>query len=104
MEWLGHISNAAAILTAGLAVWFWAYYRCDISNKRVLLENHLRDEKATSDDRGQRSILNLMAELGLTEDEILRASFKSKKILRKIHVNKETHLADYLLFEYDDGT
>jgi hypothetical protein len=101
MEWLGHVANLAAILTAALAVWFWAYYRHDIKHKRVLLEDHLREEKDSGNDRGQRSILNLMAELGLTEDEILRASFGSKKILRRVHVSKETNLADSLLFEYD---
>jgi hypothetical protein len=41
-----------------------------------------------------------MANLGLTEDEILRASFKSKHIWRALHVNRDTALADEILFEF----
>ena len=39
-----------------------------IHSKRIQLENYLKAEKAAGRDKGQRTILHLMARLGLTEE------------------------------------
>lgn len=96
------IANLAEIMTALIAaivaVWYW----CDQHQKRMRLENYLKAEKLTNPNNRTHTTLHLMARVGLTEDEILKASFKSKHIARKVHENYDTHLADDLLFEYHD--
>lgn len=101
---LATIANIAAILTALFAAWAGIYVIFDLRNKRLKLEDYLRQvqSNATGDDKGQRTILHLMARLGLTEAEILHASFRSKCIVRTLAANKETGRADAMLFEYDD--
>lgn len=99
-------SHWAAILTALVAVVAYARFVCDSWTKRRKLEHYLRDRK-TADARvgklGQRSLLHLIAKLGMTEQELLNASFKSKKIARRLGKDTETGLANVLFLEYDDG-
>ena len=96
-------SHWAGILTALVAAGAYAVYRWDIHSKRIQLENYLKAEKAAARDKGQRTILHLMARLGLTEAEVLQASFGSKHIVRRIAADPTTHLADAILLEYVDG-
>src|SRR5258706_1235553 len=63
-------SHWAGILTALVAAGAYAVYRWDIHSKRIQLENYLKAEKAAARDKGQRTILHLMARLGLTEAEV----------------------------------
>jgi hypothetical protein len=96
MAILETIANLAEILTSVIAfvagVWYW----CDQRQKRNRLEEYLKANTGKT----AHTILHLMARVGLTEDEILKASFKSTHIARKLHENPDTHLADGLLFEY----
>ena len=80
----------AAILTALVAAGAYVLYRWDIYSKRTELENYLKAEKAAARDKGQRTILHLMARLGLTESEVLQASFGSKHIVRRIAADPTT--------------
>lgn len=64
------------------------------------LEAYLLTTKRTHQDRGQRSILQIIRAVGLTEDEIIQASFHSKKIGRRIKSDPDTGLASNLLLEY----
>ena len=96
------IANLAEITTALLAaiasVWYW----WDQHRKRITLENYLKDEKLANPDNRRHTTLHLMTRVRLTQDEILKASFESSHIARRVHVNDDTHLADDLLFEYKD--
>lgn len=96
-------ANIAAILTALFAAWAGIYVIIDLRKKRLQLEEYLDQVKsgATGDDMGQRTILHLTARLGLTEAEILHASFRSKRIARKLAADKETGRADAMLLEYE---
>jgi len=96
------IANVASILTALVAAGAAGYYACDRRNKRTKLENYLRDEKLSNPDRHTHTLLHLMAKLGLTESEILNASFRSRRIIRREHIDKATNLTDQILFEYQE--
>src|SRR5258707_3752928 len=103
-ETLDCFSDWAAILTAIAAFGAWGRYEWASCNRIKKLEDYLRDAKAEAvkaGKKGQFSMIHLMKEVGLTEDEILQASFKSKFIMRKEKVDGETNLATELLFEYD---
>jgi hypothetical protein len=95
-------ANLAAILTAVIAVFGYGKYQWDACTRRKKLETYLKCEKEKGNNQGQRSALHLMARLGLTEAEILHASFSSKHIARKVAKDPETNRADALLFEYED--
>jgi hypothetical protein len=104
MTWLAAIletiANIAAILTAVVATVGYGTYRWDQRTKRVRLENYLCAEKSKNHDQGQRSLLHLMANVGMTEAELIQASFRSKNIDRKIAPNAKTGRADALLLEW----
>ena len=102
MTWLGVLGNIAAILTAAVAAVGYGLYRWDHRKKREKLEAYLKAEKAKGTDRGQRTILHLIAELGLTESEILHASFISDHIDRRVASDQKTNRATELLLEYRD--
>ncbi|MDH3703607.1 MAG: hypothetical protein OEU46_20095 [Alphaproteobacteria bacterium] len=103
MTFLAIAANIAAILTAVFAAWAGIYVVIDLRKKRRKLEDYLQQVRssATGDDKGQRTILHLTARLGLTEAEILHASFRSKRIIRTLAANKETGRADAMLLGYE---
>lgn len=100
MGWLGLLANISAIATALIAavtaIWFWR----DARLKRLRLEQYLAAEQAKGEDRGQRSVLHLMTKLGLTEAEILQASFRSRHIKRRIK-SDAGGMAAQMLLEFD---
>lgn len=95
------IADISAILTAIVAVVGYSCFVIDRYVKQCKLEKYLKNEKQDGD-KGQRSLLHLMAKLGMTEPELLQASFRSKYIVRRVGVDKETKRADVLLLEYKD--
>jgi hypothetical protein len=66
------------------------------------LESYLKAEKNKEEDKGQRSLLHLMIKVGLTESEILQASFKSHHIKRLEKLDPKTHMTEKILFEYTE--
>ena len=102
MTSLGIVANIAAILTAVVAAFGYSAYRWDKCQKRQRLEKYLKVEKAIGKNRGQRSLLHLMANVGMTEAELIQASFRSKHIDRKIAKDDETGRADALLLEWKE--
>lgn len=102
MTCLGIIANIAAILTAVIAAYGYGKYCLDRNQKCQQLEKHLKVEKTKGKDSGQRSLLNLMAKVGMTEAELIQASFRSKHIVRKIAKDEETGRADALLLEWKE--
>jgi len=99
-ESLEILANVASVFTALVAVLAACYYALDRRRKREKLENYLRDAKRENPNRHTYTILHLMAQLGLTESEILNASFSSRRVSRKEHVNRDTMLTDQILFEH----
>ena len=93
-------ANIASILTLIAAVVAWGIYQYGFYRKRKKLETHLRNEKEKAQDKGQRSLLHLMVKVGLTESEILQASFDSRHIKRLEKTDPETNLTEKILFEY----
>jgi len=79
-------SQWAAILTAVVAGSAYGRYLFERRQKRLRLERHLKNQKAGSKggDHGQRSIVDLMAALGMTEAEIMDAAFRSLCIKRTV--------------------
>lgn len=61
---------------------------------------YLKDRRQNHPNSFQHSIVHLMAELGMTESEILHASFNSKRINRLTHMRGGEILASQILFEY----
>jgi hypothetical protein len=97
-------ANLASITTGIIAVFgACAYFRRMYvwRQKACRLEDFLKAERAKGPGHGQRSIVRIVQDVGLTEDEILKLSFASKNIRRRVTVDKLTNLATELLFEYD---
>ena len=92
-------ANLASILTAAVAAIVAVLYWWDQYRKCIKLEDYLKAERSINPSGYQHTVLHLMAKVGLTEDEILRASFRSRHIRRRLRENRDTHLAEELLFE-----
>ena len=96
---LGIAASWAAILTAIVAVWAYGRYVWVRHQKRTRLEEHLKAEKVSGTDNGQRTILHLVARLSMTENDVLDAAFRSKRVRCVTNSDKEGYVAQ-LLFEY----
>tara|TARA_R110002110_G_scaffold284987_2_gene499318 strand:- start:74249 stop:74569 length:321 start_codon:yes stop_codon:yes gene_type:complete len=101
-DWLGLVANFAAIVTALVAFAGAAWFMMERGAKRRQLEAYLKAERDAGKDKGQRSILHLIARVGLTEQEILQVSFRSKHIGRVLTTNKPDGMAKDILLEYRD--
>jgi hypothetical protein len=99
-EFLEVAANWSSIATAILAVFAYSKFRYEKYVRRQKLEQYLREEKRKETDKGQRTILNLVANLSMTEAEILAAAFDSKLLKSVTSVDDKGH-ADGLFFQYD---
>ncbi len=97
---LEQIADLSAVITAMVAFFGYGIYHFHQLQKRKRLVSYLKKEQEKGLDEGQRTTLHLMAQLGLTEAEILQASFRSKRIVRKIKKDDKTGLARELLFQW----
>ena len=95
------VANIAAILTAGAAFFWSAYFWLDRLCKRWRLERHLKREKEEKADKGQRTVLHCMAKNGMTQDEVLRSAFLSSHIDTLVKTDEMGYASD-LLLEYVD--
>jgi hypothetical protein len=93
-------ANWATILTAAIATAAYGRFLFGQWKRRSALETYLREEKLRRHDEGRRSIIHLMANLAMTEAEILAAAFQSKLITTVPGID-ENGRASRLLFEYD---
>ena len=94
---LSVLANWAALLTAVVAV--VAYFQFVVLQlvRRWQLEAYLKSVR--HEGQGQKTVLHLMRELRMTEDEVMRAGLHSRKVTPR--VTSDGHgLADKLLFEY----
>jgi hypothetical protein len=83
-------ADLASVLTfvitfigAGVGVYGYVKYRCEIRQKANRLEEFLRAEKMKGVDEGQRSVIRIIKDVGLTEDEIIQVSFRNPRIVRR---------------------
>lgn len=108
MNIINVIANIAAILTAIVALVGYGIYRWDRCAQRRKLETYLKAQKEnqslmlTDNDQGQRSLLHLMAKVGMTEGELIQASFRSNHIKRVVATDRETGRANALLLEWSE--
>jgi len=106
MNWLNAASDIATVFLAVVAIGAYGWYQLDMLLKRWRLENFLRDEKPgkrSKTDPGHRSVLFLASQLRMTEEEVLQAGFRSKRLKCVPGFDKDTHRTDVILFEYDHG-
>ncbi len=110
LENLEKVGSFAAIgafvitaIGAGVGVYGYCSYKHEFRRKRLALETYLEDERRKAHGTrfsGQKSMLNIIRHVGLTEDEILKISFVSDKIDRKLSKNEADGFADRILFVY----
>lgn len=93
-------ANWATILTAVIATMAFGRFLRGQNNRRKALETYLREEKLRDRDEGRRSVIHLMANLAMTEAEILAAAFQSKHITAISGIDGNGK-ASRLLFEYE---
>ncbi len=98
---LGLTSQVVVIIGTGYAFYEYAV-RARLRQRA--LERYLRRERAQEDDEGQRSVLHLMRQLRMTEGEVERAAYTSKRIEPRVTTDSESGLADAILFVYADDT
>jgi|ERR1700693_1704156 len=97
---LESVSYIAPILTPVAGFVLWSLYQFGFYRKRKKLEAYLKNERDKAKDQGQRSLLHLMVHVGLTESELLQASYKSRHIKRLISPNQTTGRAEAILLQY----
>lgn len=93
-------SDLASVVTAIVAFTAYGKYQLDRCRRRWVLEKYLQAEKEEGSDKGQRSALNIMSKIGLTEAEIFEASRTSRNIVR-LTKSGEDEFASKLLFKYE---
>lgn len=100
-DWLEVVANIASIVTAIVVAAAWIFYQIQLRKKRSALVDHLKAEKEKKIDKGQRSVLHLMRNLAMSEDDVLKAAFDSKHIEPKEKPGPGG-FAETLLFEYTE--
>ncbi len=92
-------SHWAAILTAAVAIYAYSHYLHERRQRRLRLEEYLKAEKDTRKDEGQRTVMHLVAALGMTETEVVDSAIRSSCIRRVVKPDKSGY-AGRLMFEY----
>ena len=94
---LSVLASWAAILTAVVAVVaYWQFIWLAVLRRRRL-EAYLKSVR--DEGQGQKTVLHLMRELRMTEDEVMSAGLHSRKVTPRVTADGQG-LADKLLFEY----
>lgn len=94
---------AVTFIGSVVGIYGYANYMYKWSRKKEKLEVYLEEQKklAPPGRLGQKTAKHLVRHLGLTEDEILKISFESKRVRRRVGVDDQGN-ADVLYFEYAD--
>ena len=100
-DWSSILTFVVTLIGAVVGVFEYVKYLRGLRTKSKTLEEYLRKEKAKQTDQGQRSIIQIMRDVGLTEDEIIQVSFRNPHVARRAKIG-EDGLAKQLLFEYED--
>lgn len=78
LRYLSAAANIASIVTAVIAAWAGITYLYRRRQKRLRLENYLKTR--TADTNGLIRVIELAAELGMTEAEVIDAAFRSSHV------------------------
>ena len=99
---LDDLANLASIVTALIAEFVYVRFECRRRQKLKALENYLKPCPMTlgADDTGVRTILHLMAELRMTESEILDAAFRNPNVTSYTAVDPLTRRANCLFLRH----
>ena len=105
LDWTTLIANVASIVTAIVATftswWLWRRFR----SKKKMLEDFLRDELENAKKvgkQGAHGVPFITKEIGLSESEILQASFKNPRI--KKLVPHGDGISKEVLFQYNENS
>lgn len=90
------LSNLAAIATAVVAVWAGGLFLWQARARRLKLEGYLLAQQGGGD-QGMRSILHLMSNLAMTEEQIYSAAFASDTVTA-VPLSNERGFAEDILF------
>ena len=103
LSWLSVASDLATVVLAVGAIGAYGWYQIEAIIRRRELEAFLKGQigKRSKEDDGSRSVLFLASKLRLTENEVIEAGFRSKKIKPVPGFDKESGRADAILFMYD---
>ena len=94
--YLNIVGNGCAVLTAGVAVWFFCWTRA----KR---KSHVQDvEGFLKNDRRQRSVMAIMKGLKLSEDEVWEACRGSDSI-KLVATTDNDGFVKQILFQFVDA-
>ncbi len=99
---LSTLANIAAILTPIVATLAYLSYRIDRFCKDRRLIKYLKSEKDLAKDEGMRSLVHLMAKVGMTGAELLHSSFRNAQISRKLVKDKESGKAIEVLLQWQE--
>jgi hypothetical protein len=97
-------ANITAILTFVGAVGAWCYYQYGIHRRRNELEKCLEQDGKPFKERGEPGAFtfqHITARTGLTESEILQASFRNSRVNRIERPDADGYTKE-ILFRYND--
>jgi|307.fasta_scaffold165389_2 hypothetical protein len=106
MSWLETGASIAEIGTAVVAVGGGTLYAISLVQKRAALERYLKQEweakprRYGPGDNARRTSKHLVAALKMSEEEILRAAFRSKRIRPSPEMDPVTKHAKGVFLEY----
>jgi hypothetical protein len=78
MRWLTDLADVASIITAAIAAWAYGFYRLTLYHRTKALEKILAEKDRPNDD--SLTLKQLAIALKLTEDQVIEAASRSKKI------------------------
>ena len=97
-------ANITAIFTFFGAVGAWCHYQRGLIRRRIVLEECLKKEGRQYKENNKPGEFNftfIIAHTGMTESEIIQASFRSKRVIRRETTDSEGY-ATGILFRYRD--
>lgn len=100
-DWASVLTLVITLIGAVVGVGGYIRYLCGLHEKSKKLEEYLRNEKAKEEDQGQRSVIQIIRDVGLTEDEIIQVSFRNPRVGRRAKIGDDG-LAKQLLFVYQN--
>lgn len=96
-------ADISAIVTAAVALLAYFHFGLRSLRQRWRLEKYLRDEapgKRGKGDAGARTVLHLIAAIGMTETEILDAAFRSRHVKLSTAADPDTGRASAIFLKY----
>ena len=101
--WIDILAGLASIITGLVALAAALHFRREQTRQQRKLESYLREVKVgAGEGEAQRTLLHLMAKLGMSEAEVLHASYRSEFIKCPAAANVNTRRVPDLLLEYVD--